>query len=123
MRLCIPTLDDRELAAAVSLHFGNAPFFTVVDTETGRCETVGNDHARHQPGRCDAAGQLDPLAVDAVLCSGLGRRALGRLANRGLEVFLAAVPDVAAALETYRSGELEPMTDELTCHHHRGGCE
>ncbi len=123
MRLCIPTLDDRELAAALSPHFGSAPFFTVVDTESGRCETVGNDHAHHQPGRCDAARQLDPLAADAVLCSGLGRRALARLADQGLEVFLAAVPDVAAALETYRSGELEPMTDELTCHHQRRVCE
>jgi len=123
MRLCIPTLDDRELAAAVSPHFGSAPFFTVVDTETGRCETVGNDHARHQPGRCDAARQLDPLAIDAVLCSGLGRRALGRLVDQGLEVYVAVAPDVASALATYWGGELEPMTDELACHRQRRVCE
>jgi len=123
MRLCIPTLDDRKLAAAVSPHFGSAPFFTVVDTETGLCQSVTNDHARHQPGRCDAARELRPLVVDAVLCTGLGRRALSRLVEQGLEVYLAPVPDVATALETFRGGELEPMTDELTCHHHRAICE
>jgi predicted Fe-Mo cluster-binding NifX family protein len=123
MRLCIPTLDDRGLAAGVSPHFGSAPFFTVVDTDSGRCEPVVNHHSLHQPGRCDAAQELIPLQVDAVVCSGLGRRALGRLADLGLEVFLTPARDVASALEVYRSGVLEPMTDELACHHQRRACE
>jgi predicted Fe-Mo cluster-binding NifX family protein len=40
MRLCIPTIDDAGLDAQLSAHFGSAPYYTIVDTESEAFEVV-----------------------------------------------------------------------------------
>ena len=85
MRICIPTVDDRGLEARISEHFGSAPFYTLVDTETGRLETLPNSHPGHGSGQAHARGACRALATigphncDAVVCRGMGRGAMATL--------------------------------------------
>ena len=67
MKLCIPTLDDRGLQGTPSDHFGSAPFFTFVDTDTKEVEITRNGNAHHVHGACRPLQALDANPVDVVV--------------------------------------------------------
>jgi len=115
MRLCIPTMNERGLEAPLSAHFGSAPYYTVVETETGKIQVSANARAEHEHGHCQPVAGIADLAPDAVLCMGLGRRALDRLQEAGIQVFMARATQVSQALSQFQSGELEPFTMDGTC--------
>ena len=58
MTICLPTVSDAGLTARLSPHFGRAPFFTLVETETGNVEVVPNTHQHHEHGHCNPLGAL-----------------------------------------------------------------
>lgn len=115
MRLCIPTTDDRGRQGRLADHFGSAPYFTIVDDHADTVEVIGNTHARHQPGHCDAARGLEAHRVDAVLCLGLGRRALAGLEQAGIRVYVTPASDVDGVVEAFREGRMTPLTAETAC--------
>ncbi len=116
MRLCIPTLDDRGLDARPSEHFGSAPFFTLVNIETEEVVVISNGDRHHAHGQCDPLEHLTEQSVDLLVCQGLGRRALTRLSERGIPVFITRKPTVSAILAAHREGHLTRMTTEEACH-------
>ena len=115
MRICIPTLDDSGLQAIPSDHFGSAPFFTLVDTATEEVETIKNGDEHHVHGRCRPIYSLPVDSVDAIVCRGLGKRALARLRDTGISVLLTGAPNVSEILEAYRRNELVEMTAQEAC--------
>ena len=106
MRLCIPTLDDGGLKAALSDQFGRALFFTLVDTETQTVEVVPNGDLAHEVGDCDPLRTLETERIDMVVCQGLGRRAVTQLSKAGIPFLITWKPDVAAILSAHRAGSL-----------------
>jgi predicted Fe-Mo cluster-binding NifX family protein len=117
MRICIPTTDDTGLGGRLSQHFGRCPFFTLVDVGTGRVEILPNGQPDHESGEC--GGSLDLLAhrpVEAVVCRGMGRRALDRLGSVGLPVLRTEAWSVAEAVREFRAGALSPLTGDRTGH-------
>ena len=121
MRLCLPTAHDRGRTAMLSDHFGSAPYFTFVDSESGSTDVIPNHHAEHAPGHCDAARSVAAHGVDAVVCRGLGRRALASLEAAGIPVFVAETDTVAGAVEAFAVGQLRRMNPQAACgggHHH-----
>ncbi len=117
MRVCLPTVSDGGLTALLSPHFGRAPFFTMVDGETGAVEVRANDRQHHQHGHCDPLGALGDLAADAVVCRGIGAHALMLLERRGLVAYLTEAWTVRDALEAFRSGALPRFDREQACRH------
>lgn len=114
MRVAIPAVDDRGLEAAVSGHFGQSSFFTVVDTETGGVRVERNTGQHHGGGRTPAEILVDEQA-EVVLCAGLGRRAVVRFHEAGIRVFVGAQGTVQDVLNAYREGKLEPATEDGAC--------
>lgn len=129
MRLCIPTIDDRGLTARLSPHFGSAPYHTVIESDTGEASVLVNEQARHERGRCEPAKGLEDRGLGAVVCRGLGRRALAALNGAGIEVLVTDGWTVAEALDDFREGRLASMSSEAACeggglghgHGHRNG--
>lgn len=124
MKLCIPTIDERGLAGRLSDHFGSAPYFTLVEIESGETEVVRNPQGEHEPGTCHSAEALRALGVGAVVCRGLGRRAFARLREMGLPVFVTEDEDTSSVVEAYRARRLSRLTSERACHggrRHHGG--
>jgi len=115
MRLCLPTADSAGLPARLSPHFGSAPYLTLVDTDSGRTEVLANDHSLHAPGRCEPAKGLYGRSVDAVVCRGLGRRALAHLNWDGIPVLVTDADTVSAALDAFHAGALRALTEEEAC--------
>jgi predicted Fe-Mo cluster-binding NifX family protein len=121
MKLCIPTLDDRGLSGMPSDHFGSAPFFTFVDTDTGEVEAQRNGGASHVHGACRPLDFLGTRTVDAVVCRGLGKRAFARLQAGGVQVYQTLEKDVESTVAAFKDGRLRAITSEEACHGHNHG--
>lgn len=120
MKLCIPTMDDRGMEAVTSDHFGSAPFFTLVDTETGECETIANRDSRAH-GTCQPLEFLGPSSVDVMLCKGLGRRAFARLQSAGVDVYVTREGNVKSSVEAFQEDRLQAMNERQACGGRHGG--
>jgi predicted Fe-Mo cluster-binding NifX family protein len=118
MKLCIPTMDDKGLQAVPSVHFGSAPFFTFVDTDTGEVEAQRNGGDHHAHGACRPLDFLGTRSVDAIVCRGLGRRAFSRLESGGVAVYVSLEKDVEATVAAFKDGRLRHLTSEEACQGH-----
>lgn len=124
MKICIPTRDERGMQSELFDHFGSAPFFTVVESESGQVEVTRNDDTHHGRGACHPLRQLGSHAIDAVVCQGMGRRAIASLKEAGVRVLTLdrdvgrSVQDVVAAA---REGRLKPLAEEDACRGHGQG--
>lgn len=128
MRICLPTVGNEGLESRLSDHFGSAPHFVFVDVDSGRVETTANPNCDHQPGHCSPTALLEARAVRALVCRGLGRRALEQLAGRGVEVYRTGEVTARGAVRAFLAGELPVMGAAHACgghddcdDHHAGG--
>jgi len=120
MRICVPTTTDEGAKARAYEHFGSAPHFTILDTATGSCEVVGNAGQHHAHGMCHPLAMLEGRKIDAVVCAGIGARALQRLNEGGIRVYRTISGTVEEVVEKFKTRELEEMTLENSCAGH--GC-
>jgi predicted Fe-Mo cluster-binding NifX family protein len=128
MNICIPITDDRGLDSAVCAHFGSAPAFLIVDSDSGSCRTITNGNQHHAHGQCSPLASLQGERIDAMVVGGIGAGALGRLAAAGIPVHLAAHASVRETVDAMKAGTLPVMGSDLACahhgdggHHHHGG--
>jgi len=121
MKLCIPTEDSGGLDARVCEHFGSAPFYTVVDTETENFELLNNRNLKHRHGDCNPVSSIESQKIDAVVCGGLGKRALMRLQQSGFEVYLSRSQTVRDVVAEQKAGALHKATVEEACGGHSHG--
>jgi len=116
MRLLIPTTDTNGAGALMSGHFGRAPYYAVADTDTGTVVVVANPSVSHGHGECvPASGVFGDGGFDAVVCQGIGRGAIARLAQAGVPVYVHDGPDVASAIDAFRSRTLHVAGTDDGC--------
>ena len=115
MRIAIPTLDAKGYDSKIAEHFGRAPFFTVIETETGKLYSRKNN-GQHFGGHARPGKMMQEELVETVLCANLGRKALVMLRESGTRVFTGASGTVRQAFEAFNSGKLsEPEEDSVCC--------
>jgi predicted Fe-Mo cluster-binding NifX family protein len=120
MQICIPVIEDRGLESRVSGHFGSAPGFMIVDTESLACRAIENHNAHHAHGMCQPLAALAGEVVDALVVGGIGMGALMKLQASGITVFRAEHPTVAEAVSAYNEGKLQPVDQDRACAGHHG---
>lgn len=120
MRLCVPVVEDRGLESRVSGHFGSAPAFMIVDTDSNVCRVVVNNNAHHAHGMCHPIAALAGERVDGIVVGGIGMGALMKLQAAGIAVYQATRPTVGEAVTAFQSGSLQPIAQDRACagHHH-----
>lgn len=123
MNVCVPINQDEGLNSPVCGHFGSAPAFLRVDTESGSCEVISNNNSHHAHGMCQPLQALAGASPDALIVGGIGMGALLKLNAAGIRVFLAAAPTVAENLAALREGRLAEASPETSCGHHGHGGE
>jgi len=121
MKICIPTNDDRGMDAVLCDHFGSAPFFTFIDTETGTCEVMKNGGSDHVHGACRPLEFMGKRPVDAVVCRGLGRGAFSKLQAGGVKVLVSLEADVSETVRAFEEDRLLAMSLERACGGHGHG--
>lgn len=124
MRVCFPVRENLGLGSAVFDHFGSAPLFLVVDTESNEAAEVINRDLHHAHGACSPLKALDGRHVDAVIVGGIGGGALSGLTRAGIRVYRSVAPTVEGNLARLRLGSLAQWQPGETCggHGHGQGC-
>ena len=120
MNLCIPVEQDNGLESGVCAHFGSAPAFMIVETESRTYRFVPNQNSEHAHGMCMPVDTLRGESVDGIVVSGIGMGALNKLAQANIRVYAANCNTVGAAVDAFCTGALSPMDPGMTCRGH--GC-
>ncbi|MFA5514673.1 MAG: NifB/NifX family molybdenum-iron cluster-binding protein [Desulfuromonadales bacterium] len=122
MKLCIPVERNEGLQSLVYGHFGSAPMFLLVDTDTREVSEIANRDLHHAHGACSPLKALAGAPVDAIVVGGIGAGALNGLNRAGLKVYRAQGPTVAENLAAFHLAALPELTPTQTCGGHAHGC-
>jgi predicted Fe-Mo cluster-binding NifX family protein len=120
MKICIPTVDELGLKGKPSDHFGSAPFFTVVDTDSWQVEVIPNGGHGHG-GSCAPTEMIGEKKIDAVACRGMGGPAREAVVAQGIEVLQAVGDSVAEVAEAASRGDLTALDPGQACGGHHLG--
>ena len=118
MNICIPITRDNGIRSPVSLHFGSAPIFMVVDTESGSCRAITNRNLHHDHGMCQPLAQLAGERLDAIVVGGIGMGALGKLKTAKVCVYFSEHPTVEETVAAFKTGTLREVTPATACAGH-----
>jgi len=124
MKAVFPTNSELGLTGNVYGHFGSAPFFVLVDTDTGGYEVVINHDKDHLHGQCQPLKALGGIKADIIVVGGIGKGALSKLTSAGIKSYRAVEGSVMVNLDLLKSGNLSEFTLDQTCSGHTidGNC-
>jgi len=112
VKIAIPTAENPR--DAVHGHVATAPYFTIVDMESGEVKKVPNPFPGTENREINPVGVVRDLGVDALLCGYIGRWAVKMLEAAGIKVYKAHGGTVMQAIEQFRGGKLELLYEEDT---------
>jgi predicted Fe-Mo cluster-binding NifX family protein len=121
VNVCIPVTEDQGIKSPVSLHFGSAPLFLFVETDTGTCRAVPNGNQHHGHGDCQPLRALAGETIDNLIVGGIGMGAINQLQAAGIRVFIARAGTVEDALAALESGSLAEASPATACGHQGHG--
>lgn len=122
MKICFPTENMQGLDSVVFGHFGSAPGFVIVDTETMATEELQNGDQLHAHGMCQPLAALAGRKVDGIVSGGIGAGALMKLNAAGVSVYRALQGTVRENIDLILQGKLPQFGLQHTCAGHAGGC-
>lgn len=121
MHICVPSLEDGQLDAPVSGHFGRAPNYTLIDTETDSLTVIDNDGSHHG-GRRSPPNIIAEIDADVLVCGNLGQKAVERFETLDIDVYCGADGIVGDAIDAFEADDLERATpDGSHCSGHSDG--
>ncbi|MFH1530159.1 MAG: NifB/NifX family molybdenum-iron cluster-binding protein [Pseudomonadota bacterium] len=121
MNICIPVEQDQGLQSQVCAHFGSAPAFLIVATDSGDCRAITNKNQHHGHGMCAPLQSLQGETIDAMVVGGIGMGALNKLNAAGIRVYISEHPTVAQTVDALKAGTLKPMQPGMACTQHGHG--
>lgn len=122
MKVCFPVQRNEGMKSNVFGHFGTAPAFIVVDTETNDVRTITNADQHHAHGACNPIGALNGHTVDAIVVEGIGAGALSKLNQSGIRVYQSQASTVQGNIDVLTAGSLPEFMPQQTCGGHEGEC-
>lgn len=117
MKVCIPTRDNNGMEGAIEQHFGKAPTYTILDTDSGEVFVIPNS-SDHMGGVDLPPELLHKNGVEIMLCAGLGYKAVKMFESYGIDVFVGAGGKVQDTIEAWKAGQLHNASAENTCAEH-----
>ncbi len=114
MIVAVPAAESTGLNSAVSAHFGRAPWYALINTETGEVKSVQNGGS-HFGGPQLAPEFLRDNGAEAILCAGLGTRAIMLCSEFGIPAYVGDQQTVGELVEAFKN-------DQLRCANPEDGC-
>jgi len=121
MKLCFPVEADNGINSMVYGHFGSAPLFIVVDTDTNTVENINNGDLGHQHGMCSPIQALNGKTIDSIVVGGIGAGAINKLQAMGIKVYRASEDTVQNNINLFKNNSLPEISLNSACNQH-GGC-
>ena len=107
------TSQDSNMNSAVDPRFGRAKCFILVDTETDEFSAHDNTQNLNavQGAGIQAGRNAIDLGVEAVITGNVGPKAFATLQAGSVKIYVGAAGSVANALDKFKAGELECVTE------------
>ena len=119
MILAIPTENMRGDLSDVYGHFGSAPFYAFYNSTDEKLDFVDNGNKGHEHGQCQPVNELKEKNVEAVICGGMGLRAINNLNSLGIKVYYAEnAGTVKEIVKMFKNGELKELLPDMACQNH-----
>ncbi len=118
MNLCIPIEEPEGVKSKVYGHFGSAPFFLIYDTEQKNSRVLENGNQHHSHGMCQPLQALANEKLGAVVCQGMGARAVQKLNEGGIRAYRVSSETVEGIVKDFLAGALQEITVENACQQH-----
>jgi len=98
--------------STVDPRFGRCPYYVIMDTETMTSEVLSNTSMGAPSGAGIGAAQIVAgKGVEAVLTGAVGPNATAVLSQAGIKIVSGVKGTVREAVESYKSGSLQPAAD------------
>ena len=117
MKICVPAM-GRELQEPISQHFGRAPYYLIVDQDSGDIEILEN-RSEHMGGSGKPPEHIASKGAEIMICSGLGPKAIDMLRSYGIRTYVGAQGSVGEAIQQWREGKLPSADDGNACKEHK----
>ena len=121
MKICIPVKENNGLESIPYNHFGSAPFFLVVDTETNDVTAINNGDLNHEHGKCQPIKAIGGADIDVVLVLGIGAGAINKLNSMGVKVFKANSTSLKENIDLFNTNKLLEFSPANSCTGHNCG--
>jgi len=117
MLIAVPVDADMGLSSPCSGHFGRAPHYALVDSESRTCAVIRNESSHHGGTKLPPEWLADQ-GVHVLLCGGLGGRAIELCQAYGIVVYVGQEGTVAEFVDAYSAGSLHCATLDDGCTQH-----
>uniref|UniRef100_Q3AR31 Dinitrogenase iron-molybdenum cofactor biosynthesis domain-containing protein n=1 Tax=Chlorobium chlorochromatii (strain CaD3) TaxID=340177 RepID=Q3AR31_CHLCH len=117
--ILVPLTTANGRQSIVSEHFGSAPYFAVVESESGKCSIIENGGCHHPQGECSHGDVFAQHQATVLLCKGIGGRAASRVEASGVAIYV--VPQANSldeALQLLQNGSLQQFAAGDACRGH-----
>ena len=123
MIICMPIESNEEMKSPLSDHFGSAPLFAIVDTDTQQFRVAENNNEHHGHGGCAPVALLADMGIQALIVRGIGAGAIRKFSAMGVDVLSSPHATVAEAVAAHTAGKLVPLApgdafSQGHLHHH-----
>lgn len=118
-RIFFPLLDDNGLDSQISPHFGHAPYFGLYDSESKEFTVTENSLSHNDPNKTPVDQIMDAVNPDMIFAHGIGARAIGLFAEKGIAVRTGPFDVVRHAIENMDM--LKEQSSDCG-HHHNHDC-
>lgn len=122
MKIGFAVQGNEGLGSLVYGHFGSAPAFVIVDTDTKQISGVNNADGRHVHGACNPVQTLGGNNIDAMVVGGMGPGAIVKFNAMGVKVYRAGAATVNENIALLSENRLEELSMEDSCQEHGGAC-
>jgi predicted Fe-Mo cluster-binding NifX family protein len=113
---------DKSIDAPMDQRFGRAPWFVLVDSQTGEWSAHANAAVESGHGAgIEASRAVAGLGAEAIITGDVGPNAHRTLEAAGIPVYSARAATVRAAVTALGEGSLPQLTGPSTAGHSGGG--
>ena len=119
-RIVIPVEDNAGINSKVAQHFGQAPYFALVEIDGAKIAKVEieKNTSTHMGGTGDPHGGILSLRPSVIVACEMGPGAKNCFQDAGVQVLQAIGITVNEIIGNYISGNLAPLTAVCPHHHH-----
>lgn len=117
MRVCFPVLADD---GTIYGHFASAPFFAILDTETGESDVIPNCDPANPFAGCDPFNALSRQVLDGIVVGGVGDESVRVMHLCGFKLYQANSASIAENMALFTGNHLPEV--ELLNSHLEGRC-
>lgn len=109
MKVCFPVAVDNGIHSELFSHFASAPKFLIIDSDSGKTETVDNCDAKAPMKGCDPFAALEEKNLDAIVVDAIGDAIHQTMNMCGFRVFTASCGNLQQLVEDCKNDKLEEI--------------